>query len=393
MFKKIVFLVFLAFVSFLKAQQNVQLSQFSEISIVTSGPGKALYEKFGHTAIRIKDPMLQLDVIYNYGMFDFNGWKFYLDFTRGFMKYKLARYPFHYSLQSAREDKRWVKQQVLNLTLKEKNDFFTFLEINASPKNASYFYDPFFNNCATKPRDIISKILKNKVAWSSNFTSNKSLRQLMNVEINQNTWGSLGINVALGSKLDKKITALEYLYLPDYVEKVLASSKIKRNGKEENLVQKTQVLLNFNEKPEKSGAFNPFLILFIFSLLGGYITFKDYKSKQRTRWLDGSLFFITGILGFLIVFLWFFTNHSTAPNNFNILWAFPFNFIVGFYLLKKNPPKWIKNYLLFLIGLLLIIPIIWLLKIQLFNWVLIPFLLLFLFRYVFLMNYYKTSNS
>ncbi|WP_246143029.1 Lnb N-terminal periplasmic domain-containing protein [Tenacibaculum adriaticum] len=369
----------------------MQLSIYSEISVVTSGPGDNLYEKFGHTAIRVKDPVLSLDLIYNYGIFDFDAPNFYLNFTKGFMKYKLARYDFYYALRSANEDKRWMKQQVLNLTSEEKNNFFTFLQHNAEPENASYLYDPFYDNCATRPRDIIKKVLGDKLTISSDFiTSDTSLRQLMNIEINPNTWGSFGINVALGSKLDKVATAEEYMYLPDYVFKALEVSKIKRETEEVPLVKRTQTLLDFEEKQAKSDAFSPLLAFSILLIIGIFTTYNDYKKLQRTKWFDFMLFFITGVIGLLIMFLWFFTNHSTAPNNFNFLWAFAPNLIVSFFLLKKNPPKWIKKYILFLLMLLAIIPIIWLSKMQLFSVYLVEVFVLLVIRYIYLQ---KTLDS
>ncbi|TDQ25514.1 lipoprotein N-acyltransferase Lnb domain-containing protein [Tenacibaculum caenipelagi] len=378
------------YVSFSQKTNTLGLSKFSQISIITSGPGEALYEKFGHTAIRVKDPVLQLDLIYNYGIFDFDDPNFYLNFTKGFMKYKLARYPFYLSLKSSQEDERWVKEQILNLTQQQKNEFFQFLETNAEPENASYFYDPFFDNCATRPRDIVQKVAGDNLIFKDDFVSESlSLRQLMNKEINPNTWGSLGINIALGSRLDKTATPIEYLYLPDYVFEACKASKIIKDGKEENLVQKTNVLLDFEEKQSKSDAFSPFLAILLSSLLGLCITYKDIKNSKRTIWLDFSLLFITGTLGLLIVFLWFFTNHSTAPNNFNFLWAFAPNILVAFFLLKKNPPKWIHFYIKILLVFLALTPIVWLTKIQLYTYPMIPLFALLGMRYWYLQKTLK----
>ena len=369
---------------------SLGLSKFSQISIITSGPGEELYEKFGHTAIRVKDPVLQLDLLYNYGIFDFDDPNFYVNFTKGFMKYKLARYPFHLSLKSAQRDERWVKEQVLNLTQQQKSEFFQFLETNALPDNASYFYDPYFDNCATRPRDIIQKITGDNLVFKDVFvTENLSLRQLMNKEINPNTWGSLGINIALGNRLDKVATPIEYLYLPDYVFEALKSSKIMKNSREEDLIQKTTILLDFKEKQSKSDTFSPFLAILLFSLFGLFITYKDFLNSKRTKSLDFILFFATGILGLLIVFLWFFTNHSTAPNNFNFLWAFAPNLLISFILLKKNPPKWINMYIKLLLVLLLLIPFIWLTKVQLYTFPIIPLFILLGVRYWYLQ---KTLN-
>lgn len=367
------------------AQSTVKLSVYSKVSIITSGPGDAIYEKFGHTAIRIKDPVLNFDILYNFGIFDFNDPNFVPNFTKGFMKYKLAGYPFHLSLKSAQRDKRWVKEQVLNLTQDQKNKIFYFLVNNAKPENASYFYDPFYDNCATRPRNIIQEIIGNNLISSDVFVKNPmSFRELMNEEIHKNTWGSLGINIALGSKLDEVATANEYLYLPDYLYEYLKTSKVKINSKEESLVKETKVLLDFDEKTSISDSISPFLIFLIISLIGLLITYKDYKNNKRSKWLDFTLFFSTGLFGFLIIYLWFFTNHSTAPNNFNFLWAFAPNIIVAFFLLNEKTKNWIQKYILLLVLFLLIIPIIWLFKVQLFPIVLIPFFILLLVRYLFL---------
>lgn len=363
--------------------QLMELSTYSKVSVITYGPGDALYEKFGHTAIRIQDPVLQLDLIYNYGIFDFTEANFYVNFTKGYMKYKLARYPFPPSLRSYNEDQRWVKEQVLNLTTKQRNDFFYYLENNAKPENASYFYDPFFNNCSSKPRDIIKDILGNTVTYKSNFiTEKQSIRTLMNQEINPNTWGSLGINIALGNRLDKTANSNEYMYLPDYVFATLADSQIMVDGKEKPLVAKTNTLLDYPEKENSSDTPSPLLVFVALLVFGSFITFKDYKNQTRTRWFDSFLLGITGTFGILIVFLWFFTNHSTAPNNFNFLWAFAPNFVALFFIHKKNPPQWTLFYVKLLIILLIGIPIVWMFHIQDFPYVLIPLFIVLGLRYI-----------
>ena len=218
MSKKLLFVFFLFFGLKTTHSQNIKLSVYSEVSIITVGPGNELFEAFGHSAIRIKDPVLNLDLVYNYGMFDFNAPNFYLNFVKGDLLYKLGRYPFYIFENSNKRDQRWMKSQLLNLTQDQRQSYFEFLEINASPKNASYYYDPYFNNCATKLIEISNEILVEKITFSDDYIQeNETLRSLMLKEIPWNTWGSFGINLLLGNKLDKTATAEEYLYLPDYV--------------------------------------------------------------------------------------------------------------------------------------------------------------------------------
>jgi hypothetical protein len=87
------------------------------------------------------------------------------------------------------------------------------------------------------------------------------------------------------------------------------------------------------------------------------------------------------------VFLWFFTDHSTTPNNFNVLWAFAPNLIIVFLLNKGK--KWLSTYFIFLIFLQVIIPIIWIINIQHFPIAVIPLLILLFVRYLFLSKSFK----
>lgn len=381
---KKILLVLLIFCS-LKSVSQIQFSVYSEISIVTAGAGDELFEAFGHSAIRIKDPVLQFDYVYNYGMFDFNAPNFYSNFTKGKLLYSLGRYPFRYFLESYKSDERWVKQQVLNLTQEEKKAIFLFLENNATPENATYLYDPFYNNCATKLRDIIVSIVGEKVTFNDDAVEkNLSFRELMNNEIHWNTWGSFGINLALGSKLDEKATTQQYMYLPKYVYQLFKDSSIFIKNQRESLVKREDLLLDFPKKAHKLSIVNPLLFFSLFLAFGIFVTYRDYKKKKITKSFDVLLLSITGIVGLLLVFLWFFTDHSTTPNNYNVLWAFALNLFFIPKLIKSQKSKFLSKYFLFLTVSLLFVPILWVFDVQGFPIAVIPFLILLLVRYLYL---------
>ena len=385
---KKLFFTFLFLAISITSKSQVQLSVYSEISIVTTDAGNELFEAFGHSAIRIKDPVLQLDLVYNYGIFDFNAPNFYTNFTKGRLLYKLGRYQFKYFLESYKQDKRWVKQQVLNLTQQQRQAFFMYLERNASPQNATYLYDPFFNNCASKLKDITTTILGDKVEFNDKEIEKElSFRTLMNREIHWNTWGGFGINLALGSKLDKTANLQQYMYLPDYVYTIFKNSTVYFKNQKKPLVKKEELLLDFPNRKQSLPLISPLLVFSIIALLGIFITYRDNKNQKRTKWIDTILLITTGLVGFLIVFLWFFTDHSTTPNNFNVLWAFSPNLIIVFLLNKGK--KWLSTYFIFLIFLLVIIPIIWITNIQHFPIAVIPLLILLFVRYLFLSKSFK----
>ena len=385
--KKLLF-TFLFLAISITSKSQVQLSVYSEISIVTADAGNELFEAFGHSAIRIKDPVLQLDLVYNYGIFDFNAPNFYTNFTKGRLLYKLGKYQFKYFLESYKQDKRWVKQQVLNLTQQQRQAFFMYLERNASPQNATYLYDPFFNNCASKLKDITTTILGDKVEFNDKEIEKElSFRTLMNREIHWNTWGGFGINLALGSKLDKNANLQQYMYLPDYVYTIFKNSTVYFKNQKKPLVKKEELLLDFPNRKQSLPLISPLLVFSIIALLGIFITYRDNKNQKRTKWIDTILLITTGLVGFLIVFLWFFTDHSTTPNNFNVLWAFSPNLIIVFLLNKGK--KWLSTYFIFLIFLLVIITIIWITNIQHFPIAVIPLLILLFVRYLFLSKSFK----
>jgi hypothetical protein len=393
--KKKYFLLLLALPFFNFSNAQVQLSVYSEVSIITAGPGTELFEAFGHAAIRIKDPVLQLDIIYNYGMFDFKAPNFYTNFVKGTPYYRLGKQRFSHFISNYNYQERWVKQHVLNLTQTEKQAFFLYLENNAKPKNSAYLYDPYYNNCATKLRDIAADILGKKLTFNALIPADETytLRALMQQEIPWNTWGSFGINIALGSKLDQIATEYQYMYLPDYVYRKFKAATTIQNNKIVPLVKREDVLLHHEEVQYKPQLFSPFLLFTFILLLGFFITYRDYKNAKRTKWLDFSILITTGMIGAVVLFLWFFTNHSTTPNNFNFLWAFAPNLLIAFLLSKKTLKQWFSVYFKFVTVLLILMLLFWSIGIQSFPMAIIPFVLLLFFRYLYLQHYFSSLKK
>ena len=149
------FLIFFATL-FSMAYGQIQLSTYSEVSILTIGPGTSLNDAFGHSAIRIKDPMYRLDIVYDYGRYDFESDGFYLNFAKGKLNYEIGFTNYKPFLSYYLSEEREVKSQTLNLSLGEKQAFFQKLQQNILPQNKSYAYDFFYNNCATKIKDIVA---------------------------------------------------------------------------------------------------------------------------------------------------------------------------------------------------------------------------------------------
>jgi len=375
--------------------QPFSISEEAEISIITVGPGKNLYDKFGHCAFRVRDPQNQLDWAYNYGTYDFNTPNFYTKFAQGKLLYQLTVAYFDSFLETYQEENRWVKAQVLNLTYSEKNALFHYLQNNAKPEHRDYKYDFFFDNCATKIRDVLVAVLGKELQYNDSFVKEAfTFRQLIQKNVRPNTWGSLGMDVATGAVIDKKATAWDYQFLPQYVYEAAAVATINRQGMEEPLVKTTQSL--FENKPEKQASHFLESPLFIFGILGFLLVFCTYKEARkniRYRFLDGFIFFVTGLIGVFLLLLWFATDHSTTVMNYNVLWAFPISLLLAYWVSKKRPPKWMRRYLVLLVLMLLLLGLHSITGVQTFAIGLTPLFIALGIRYLYVLGFLKRQSS
>ena len=368
-----------------------QLSPNAEISIITVDPGVLLLDTWGHSAIRIKDKQLNLDRVYNYGMYDFKTPGFYTKFMRGQLLYDLAAYPFYYFLKAYKRENREVIEQVLQLTQEQKQKYFEFLENNAKPENKKYLYDFFFDNCATKMRDVNTEVLNTNVNYKDELTKNKyTFRELIYQKLDNHPWAKFGIDIALGSVIDDEATVQQYTFLPSYAYDSFKNTTIIVNGEELPLIKETNILYKAQKREVKKSSFTPMLFFTILSILIIFITYRDYKNKKRTKGLDFALMIVTGLIGLLVFLLWFATDHKATKVNLNLFWAFLPNLVVAFYVLK-NKAKFLKKYYLLLLALQLVMLVIWIFKIQVYNLAMIPVLLMLGVRYFY--NYYNLSKS
>lgn len=389
MIQRVALLLLILMTSFSFSQQ-IKYSDSIEISVLTCGSGEELYSSFGHSAFRIKDTYNHLDIVYNYGMFDFNAPNFYTNFAKGKLIYKLGRNRFSNFHEIYRSENRAVVEQVLNLTLKQKQLLTKYLEHNAQPENASYQYDFFYNNCATKIRAILEAVFPNQlIVKDDHITTSYTMRQLINNNVPYNTWANVGINIALGSVIDVKATTDEYQFLPEYIYKAFENTTINQKPlikEHSTLVTKDTTILT-----KSNSLANPLVVFSILALIIIYITFKDHTFQKRTTFLDFTILFSTGLVGVLVLLLWLATNHGTTANNLNILWAFAPNLLVAFLMFSKNQKKWLRFYCIFLTFLMFTQAIVWLFKIEEFAIAMIPLFAAIMVRYIYLIKYFYNT--
>lgn len=366
---KKVFWLFFLLTSFAKAQ----LSEQAIISVLTCGPyQEELYSSFGHSAFRIYDPVNNINVACNYGTFDFSQPNFYLNFALGNNRYKLSIEDYQRFESRYIYENRFIHEQILDLTLEQKQKLFKYLQWNSLPENASYLYDYFYDNCSTKIRDVLLAALGQDVTFDeTHITTDLSIRELTDIYIkHQQPWGDLGIDICLGLPMDKKAAPLEYMFLPDYVESAFDHASINQNGSSVPLVKEKRITYEARDEETIKGLPHPLYASGLIAFLAVLITVWDFKRQKSSSWFDLFLFATTGLIGILLIFLWFFTNHQAAGNNFNLLWAFPGHFIAALAIFKSK--VWLKKYFLFTAILIVVTLLSWPFLPQMMHYALIP---------------------
>ncbi len=369
-------LLFICTFAYLPIDTFAQDSSHLRISLLTCTPGDELYSIFGHSAYRVIDSSSVTDIVYNYGTFDFNDEGFYIKFARGKLLYYVSAVRFDDFKYEYQYFNRGITEQVLNLTAAEKTTVQRFLNNNLKEENKYYKYDFFFDNCTTRLRDILKKNHDSSFTINPVMPAGTTFRQAIYqyLDKGQQHWSKLGIDLLLGKPCDAVMTAEQMQFLPDNLMKSLDSVN-------HPLVVSSHNLYPITNENAKGSFCTPSVV---FGLLAIFIIFLGYtKNKFAQAFLhgfDGLFFFLTGVLGIILIFMWFGTDHSMTKNNFNLIWAWPTHTLIAFFVTSKK--RWVQKYFKFTAVTLLAVLISWVVLPQQMNNALIPIVLLLIYRSV-----------
>lgn len=339
------------------AQQTADSCRI-RIGLLTCSPGTELYSTFGHSALRITDSATGTDIVYNYGVFDFYDPQFYTKFIRGKLLYFLDREAFADFLRNYEYEDRNVSEQVLQLDCAQKAEIQRFLTENLRPENRSYKYDFLFDNCTTRLRDLILGHAGADVATKSILDArDRTFRDHIHGYLDRNRmhWSKLGIDLLLGSPLDRPMTNREAMFLPDYLEKGFDSTLASALP----LVSSKQLHYRRQSSPSEDMPTIPPTTL-TFGVMAALMAWASLVKRNRYANAilalgDFMLFFLSGAVGLLLVFMWTGTDHQVCRNNLNLLWALPSHSVAAFFIRKSG--RRASSYFLFTavasVGLLL----------------------------------------
>lgn len=373
----------------------IQLSDSSKISLITTTPSdEQVYTLFGHTAIRIQDPVLSLDKVFNYGLFNFNDPNFIYRFVKGETDYMVGDVPFDHFLIEYQIRGVGVIEQVLNLSVEERQKVWEAFVINAEPENRVYRYSFVYDNCATRPRDIIENNIDGTINYRPT-NKQQTFRELFHECLIFTPWTRFGIDLIIGSDADKPITDREKEFLPRYLYNSFANAYITRmeyDSTFKELVSDTHFVIEPSTPMTRTlyEVNNPHSLVCYdtqtdYPLIAGCIllivvilvSFLSYKKNKVVlgKIFDTLLFLVAGLAGCIIFFLMFFSEHPCVDANWNLVWLNPLQLIAACLFFVKPLRKCIYYYHFINFVALLLFLLAWCLIPQYLEVAFIPYIL------------------
>ncbi len=392
--RTVLFLIFILFLGHSVFSQLIEVGDSSQVSVITSLSGNKAYEKFGHTAIRYKDEKSKADMVFNYGIFNFNQANFYFNFIKGKTYYMLGVYDTKYFLQDHKDRK--VIEQKLDLSKEQKQQLLDVLMVNFLPENREYLYNFIYNNCSTEPRNKIYTLFKNtKQQAHFNYPSEeKTFRQWVEKYTGKSSWLQFGIDLVFGKEADEKATKWETMFLPENLKNELSQTVLSNSS---NLTQKKliteEIVLNNPQKKIETNIIKPIYVTSFILLLVIFLTTLGVSKKIFFRFIDVILFVVTGLVGVVLFYLMFFSIHPMVGLNFNILWGNPFNLFMAVFIWIKVMKETNRFFFGINLFLQLLSLFVWITSYQVINIAFVPIIIALLVRSIFWLYSYKWDKK
>ena len=321
--KKFLLLTLLFFFP-ISVQLKSQTNQDTTIFLITCSPGTETYSIYGHSAVRVVINHTKSDIVYNWGVFDFDTPHFAWKFAKGRLDYLLDTSDFNRFMLEYVYEKRSVFSQKINLDPNEKKIFLSLIQENLLPQNRAYRYDFFYDDCSTRIRDLLEKAIGKKLSYPPDERKEiRTFRDLVGDCQRPYPWLKMGVDLIMGSDGEKKADFRNRMFLPLYLQKNLSMSTVRRDQRLVPLLASPETILYF-EEPQVHPRFYTTPI-FVFTLLFILIVILSILVKKKVvlRIIDIILFTLFSVLAILMIFFNFFTDHVQMRMNMNIIWFNP----------------------------------------------------------------------
>lgn len=326
------------------ATQAMQAQDDSvKVRLVTFYPGSEVFSVYGHSEIRVTWD--GNDWYFNYGVFDFNEPGFVYRFVKGNADYMCVAMPPQYATAGMR-GRRMIEQE-LNLSQEQAVKVRDFLINNVRPENCKYQYQYLGDNCSTRPRDIIEMATGETLHYPV-MTDTVTYRDMMSHYSRNYPWEQFGIDLVLGSDLDKPLDLRQQMFIPMVLMNAVDGATLDRDGSRVPLVSKREVMVDGSEEgtvlPPTPWYLHPITAAIALLALVVGITIADLKRHRVTRWLDFGISTVYSMAGCIVFFLMFVSVREATFPNFNALWVNPFYLIPLAFMWSSRTRKALKLY-------------------------------------------------
>lgn len=299
----------------------------ARVSVLTMGPGGHPFTRFGHNALLLEwNPEGRHQTAgYNFGTFEFDGVQGVRDFMAGRFRYWLSVSNLDATMRAYAADRRSLTAQQLELTEAERGELYRALVENALPEHRYYDYDYYRDNCSTRVRDVLDRLLRGSLQRSVVGLGRLTFRQHTLTRVGDTPWLYFGLDLALGSPTDHPTTRWEELFLPQELHDALALATRELDGRRVPLVKAEQRLLRAERPALPREPATPWLALGgSATALGGLLLAIGYGARRRqalrvafglTTALVGAAL---GLLGCALVVFWA-SKHWAAHANPSLL--------------------------------------------------------------------------
>lgn len=305
------------------------------IFVMTMGPGDMVWERFGHNAIWVRDPRAGTDLAYNYGMFDFAQENFLKNFIQGRMEYWVAGIDAGATLRHYASYDREVAVQELNLTPAQATELARLLAVNELPQNRFYRYDYYRDNCSTRVRDAIDRVLGGRLKAATERVPAGTTYREHTERLTAAGPADVPIFTALmgglGPAADRPISRWEEMFLPDALHDRLAELRVPdAAGRMVPLVREEMEAVRSTRPAAPADAPN-WLPGYLAAgmALGGLLALlasrapKGRAARFGFAAVAGLWLLFAGTGGWILAGLWSLTDHGIAYRNENILQLSP----------------------------------------------------------------------
>ena len=306
------------------------------IVLLTIGPGDMVWERFGHNAIWVQDPANGINAAFNYGMFDFAQEDFVSNFIRGKMLYWMDPIDGPATVDHYRRQNRTIWAQELNLTPEQAIALRDFLMTNARPENKFYRYDYYRDNCSTRVRDAVDRVLGGALKAATDTAASGTTYRWHTARLTGESVADVpvftGLMGGLGPASDRPISRWEEMFLPMKMRDRVRELRIPdAAGNLVPLVASEGVLYDAVGRPAEQTAPPRWTIGYLLAglAIAGALVLLGVKARRSAAARFGfsaaaALWFLfAGTGGLILAGLWSFTDHSIAYANENLLQLSP----------------------------------------------------------------------